>query len=106
MKAYIVELSNKSTIQADVDEVEKIMTGIETGNPVQLRQGIFNPSFFVAITPDEDRISIYKKDLLLANKHNDRDRLYEGGNDQKELPKPTLLKDIFNDTPLQISGKK
>lgn len=54
---YLVELSNKTKIQIDPDELPKVVEGIKSGNPVVVRQGIFNPSFFVSIVHDEQRIT-------------------------------------------------
>ena len=57
---YILNLSNTS-IKIDEDEVNKILAGINTGQVVVLRQGVFNPSYFVSIEEDiyqkrEDRL--------------------------------------------------
>lgn len=53
---YLIELSNKQSIPIDPDELPKVLQGIKTGNPVIVRQGIFNPSFFVDIVSDRKRI--------------------------------------------------
>lgn len=52
---YLVQLSNKTKIPIDEDELQNVLAGIQAGNPVKVRQGIFNPSFFVTIVEDEDR---------------------------------------------------
>ncbi len=52
---YLVELSNKREIPIDEDELPRVLAGIKSGNPVKVRQGIFNPSFFVAIVGDSSR---------------------------------------------------
>lgn len=102
MKAYKIQLSNKSEIQADDDEIQNILKGIQSGQPVMLRQGIFNPSFFVAIIRDVDRIKRFREDLLAINKHNYHDKEYDGGKDQRSLPAPQLLADIFKEMPLKL----
>jgi len=52
---YILNLSNTS-IKIDEDEINKILAGINTGQVVVLKQGVFNPSYFVSIEED-----IYQK---------------------------------------------
>ena len=52
---YLIELSNKREIPIDGDELLNVIEGIKTGSPVKVRQGIFNPSFFVAIVEDQER---------------------------------------------------
>ena len=55
--AYLIELSNKRSIKIDPSELPKVLEGIKSGNPVIVKQGIFNPSFFVSIVLDEKRIT-------------------------------------------------
>lgn len=55
-KAYVVEMSNGSKIKIDQEEVEKVLKGIESGSVIVVKQGIINPSFFINIIQDEDRI--------------------------------------------------
>ncbi len=52
---YIIELSNKRQIPIDQDELLDVMKGVAAKVPVIVRQGIFNPSFFVSIVEDEER---------------------------------------------------
>lgn len=52
---YIVKLSNKAEIPIDEDEVPRVVEGLKSGTLVKVRQGIFNPSFFVAVVEDEKR---------------------------------------------------
>lgn len=54
---YLIELSNKRNISIDAEELPKVLEGIKSGNPVIVKQGIFNPSFFVSIVKDEKRIT-------------------------------------------------
>lgn len=74
---YIVKLSNKAEIQIDEDEVARVVDGLKSGTLVKVRQGIFNPSFFVAVVEDENRKPI--------------DHYSEGLIERKNLP------DIFTD---------
>ena len=56
---YIVKLSNKAEIPIDEDEVQRVVEGLKSGTLVKVRQGIFNPSFFVAVVEDETRKPIH-----------------------------------------------
>ncbi len=53
--AYLVEMSNKTKIQIDVEELPQILEAIKNGSIVKVRQGFFNPAFFVDIIKDEER---------------------------------------------------
>jgi len=90
-KAYLIELSNKRTIQIDPKELDSVLEGIKSGNPVKVKQGIFNPSFFVDIVLDEKRIT----EIIEENKL--RKFQIERGEKPAEL-KP--LKDIFEEVDL------
>ncbi len=59
IQKYIITLSNKSTIPVDEDEVPLVIEAIKKGQPGKVRQGIFNPSFFVSLTLDNQRIKQY-----------------------------------------------
>lgn len=54
-KAYLVVMSRGESIPIDSDEIPNILTGIQNKAPVMLKQGIFNPSFFVSIVEDAKR---------------------------------------------------
>lgn len=59
MKRYKIILSNtKEFITIREDELTKALKGIQEGNPVMTREGIFNPSYFVAILPNYEREKI------------------------------------------------
>lgn len=101
-KCYIVELSTKRTIKCDADEVVKVIEGLQTGSVVKLRQGIFNPSYFVDLIEDEERrVSFVQKvQDLVRNNHQDLE--YHGGKNQRRLPSGMhSLKDIFEGTKLK-----
>lgn len=56
MRRFKIILSNsKEAITIQEDELKKVLVGIEMGDPVLVREGIFNPSFFVAIVEDKER---------------------------------------------------
>ncbi len=88
--AYLVELSNKTKIQIDPNELPRVLEGIKSGNPVIVRQGIFNPSFFVDIVQDEKRITEVMEDNKL------RKFAIEQGMEKPVQLKP--LKDIFEES--------
>lgn len=50
---YIIQLSNKTNIEIDQDDFEKIKRESATGNFIQVKKGIVNPSFIIAIVPLE-----------------------------------------------------
>ena len=55
---YKIVLSNtKESITIREDELSKVLKGIQEGNPVVILEGIFNPSYFVAIVPDQERMN-------------------------------------------------
>ena len=55
---YKIVLSNtKESITIREDELPKVLKGIQEGNPVVILEGIFNPSYFVAIVPDQERMN-------------------------------------------------
>ena len=98
IQKYIIHLSNKSEVQIDEDEVEIVVESIKTGKIGRVRQGIFNPSFFVSLTMDDKRYEQYKSD-----------NQYRGGANQQPLDNRTLapLKDIFqNILPEAKTSKK
>jgi len=84
MSAYIVKLSDKSEIPIEADEVEKVKVGLKTGQLVQVRQGIFNPSFFICLVLDIERLKAWRADQPQFNSVD-------------KTPKPLKpLADIFN----------
>ncbi len=85
IKKYIVQLTNKAEIPIDEDEVDKVVGGIQTGKVVRVRQGIFNPSFFVAMIRDAKREQRYFDD-----------NQYRGLNQAKEERELKPLPDIFS----------
>lgn len=95
-KAYIVRMSAKGTdVPIDADEVQKVIDGILNGLPIKVRRGIINPSFYVGIIEDVERISGYMQelnDIIAVNKQHEN----LGIGQKKELPKFTLLADIFS----------
>ncbi len=86
-KGYRVELSNKSVIQIDADEVELVLKSVAAGKPVKVRQGIINPSYIVCVTEDRERREKFLEDM----RHEPRERLMQG---------MQPLKDILTELPI------
>ena len=90
---YLIELSNKRSIQIDPEELPKVLNGIKSGSPVILKRGIFNPSFFVDIVEDDKRI-------MEVVEHN-RTIDFQIKNGMAKPSKLEPLKDIFE----KVRGK-
>jgi len=54
-KPFIIQLSNKTEVKIDSDELENVLKGISTGSPIRVKRGIVNPSFIVDIVGDMQR---------------------------------------------------
>lgn len=99
VRCYEVVLSTKDRIKLDSDELIKVTEAITTGSAVLLKQGFFNPSFFVGIVDDFERKLDYRNDVhkvLKENKLVD----YNINLTFKPFPKFKELKNIFEDVPL------
>ena len=55
-KALKVNMSSGDSIQIDSTELEKVLEAIQKGVPVMVKRGIFNPSFYVSIVEDKERM--------------------------------------------------
>ena len=86
-KKYKIKLSNGADIPIDEDEVEIVVAGIQSGRVVRVRQGIFNPSFFVAMIIDEQR----KMQWIDANRY----RTVQEKDNSALLPLPDMFKGIL-----------
>lgn len=51
MNYYIIQLSNKTEVEIDQDDFEKVQLNISSGNLIKVKRAILNPSFVVAIIP-------------------------------------------------------
>ena len=56
LQAFRVELSRGEPIPIDADELPVVIEAIQRGEPAIVRQGIFNPSFYVSVVRDEKRL--------------------------------------------------
>ena len=88
-KAYKIILSSGGEIRIDQDELNSAMVAVNTGSMGKMRQGIFNPSFLVAIILDEERVSGLERAISEAEGHK---RLFP----DKEVPIPKGLKSLEN----------
>ena len=103
-KAYKIIMSRGDSIQADEDELQKIIEAIQKGMPCVLQQGLFNPSFYVSIIQDEERLKEHWhliNDMELANR---RMGARMTPFDLEQGLKP--LKDIFEGTVLRLQSKQ
>lgn len=91
VQAYLVHLSNGVKIRIDEDEVPKLVQGINEKAVVVVRQGIINPSYFVALEKDIERVRTFLDDT----KYNDERSLARRGRGLEPL------ESIFENTPLQ-----
>lgn len=104
-KAFIVKMSVKNLdVQIDADEVQRVVDGIISGQPIKVKRGIVNPSFYVGIVEDVDRIKGYMDEVNRIVANNKNYDTYKIGH-KEALPEFTKLKDIFDGLKL-TSGQK
>ena len=104
-KAYVVKMSTRDNIQIDADEVALVLRGITQGQPIKVRRGIINPSFYTAIVEDVDRIKSYLDEINRIADSNLHYENYQLGH-KKELPEFQSLADIFEGVKLLSDGTK
>jgi hypothetical protein len=92
-KPYKIIMSRGDNIQIDADELPNILKGIVGKNPVMVRRGIINPSFYVSIVKDEERWRNHLENIKYMS--NEEKLLLEG------VPQ---LKDMFKDTVLKLKA--
>ena len=105
INALLVIMSKGKPIQIDGDEVGKVMQAVQTGNMVKVRQGIINPSFIVNIVRDDERTRAFNEEVNSILDHNQRDRAYNDGKYQREVPTARPLKDIFEGVTLNAPNQ-
>ena len=108
VKAYRIVMSRGDDIPFDEDELQKVYNAISSGQPAMLRQGLFNPSFYVSIIFDEKRVMEFIREFNETVRHNEQQKMYHDGQNLKQLPGFQPLKDIFAGTKLakMIEAKK
>jgi hypothetical protein len=99
---YIVQLSNKTEVRVDADELALIAEGIKTASPIRLRKGIINPSFIVCVVEDQERMSEFMSGIPGAQGSEE----YTEERARRRASGPTHLKDIFANSPLSIEKPK
>ncbi|KKK91935.1 hypothetical protein LCGC14_2707970, partial [marine sediment metagenome] len=52
-------MSRGDDLRIDSDELPKVLEAISSGTPAMVRSGIFNPSFYVSIIRDAERMKAY-----------------------------------------------
>ena len=104
LKGFVITMSRGEKIQLDSDEMAKVIHAMQTGSACKLRQGLFNPSFYISIAEDTKRMKDFRSDLNSALTSNKRDKEYNGGKFQKEIPVFKPLKDVFADVPMQLES--
>lgn len=104
VNAYLVIQSRGNPLKIDADELPRITNAMSGGKSVRVRQGIFNPSFYVQITEDYERIRDFNANWNSIAEHNKRDRDYNDGKHQRPLPEFKPLPDIFEGVPLQLDN--
>ena len=104
-KAYKVNLSKGESLPCDEDELANIILAIKSGSPCKIRSGIFNPSYYVSITVDTDRISEINRINGDIYNQNQIDYSLTGGKNLIEYKGLEKIKDIFESVNLQALPK-
>jgi len=96
-------MSKGDAIKIASEELAKVLEGINTGSAVMIKTGIFNPSFYVSIIRDEERVQEFYESLKMMDKPwlKDDEKKEEMGKDG-----PHLLKDMFEDIRKLAENKK
>lgn len=95
MSYYIIQLSNKTEVEIDQEDFDKVSANISSGNLIKVKKAILNPSFVVAIIP------IVKEETRKTEGHIDPERgVYVLDKDEKQ---PYQLKDGFKQYPDQLN---
>lgn len=89
-KSFVIELSTKSIVRCDPDEISKLMEAMRKGVPVLLKQGLVNPSYIVAVREDEERRIKFFDDTKYPQDSHRRSLGMEP------------LRNIFSETPLML----
>lgn len=89
-KSFVIELSTKTVVRCDPDEIPKLMEAMRKGLPVLLKQGLVNPSYIVAVREDEERRIKFLDDTKYPQDSQRRSRGLEP------------LRNIFSETPLML----
>lgn len=102
-RAYKIVMSRGNPLQIDADEMPKVIEAMQEGKPCKVKQGIFNPSFYVEIVEDTERIQEHNAEVRRIEEMNRQDREYHGGKAQRKVPVLKPLKNIFEGVPLKLA---
>lgn len=93
---FKIVMSRGDDLRIDSDELPKVLEAISSGTPAMVRSGIFNPSFYVSIIRDAERMKAYYDSPPLFSE-TDNKRIEAG---------PEKLKDLFGDIRKLVENKK
>lgn len=64
MKGFKILLNGNNSIKIDADEIPKFIKALQSSSSALFRQGMFNPSYYIALVEDKDRESTREVDAL------------------------------------------
>ncbi len=82
-KAYKV-VCTKLEIQIDQEELQTVLDAVSSGDVAVLKKGIFNPSYFIGVVEDEQRVVEFSRDI-------------DRNNQRAKIHGMVKLKDIYPD---------
>jgi len=88
-------------MKLDADELSKVALAVQSGGSCWVRQGLFNAKSFSDVVRDLNREREYRERLDSIEQHNDRDKNYGGGKDQKPYPEFKRLENVFEGVDLK-----
>lgn len=102
VRAYKIIMSRGEPLLIDAEEMPKVIEAMQGGKPCKVKQGIFNPSFYVEIIEDTERVERHIAEVRRIEESNRQDREYHGGKAQRDIPTLKPLKNIFEGVPLKL----
>lgn len=105
LKAYKVDMSRGAPMKCDADELPNVILAIKTGAPCKIRSGVFNPSYYVSITEDTERIAEVQRENGTIRQHNEHVER-TGGKEYQKYKGMQPLKDIFEGITLSAGNKR
>lgn len=103
-RAYKVNLSKGDPIPVDAEELPDVLQAIKSGMPCRVKRGVFNPSYYVSITEDRERVDEIEHHNAMADENNERVKKYGGTLIGYKGLQP--LKDIFEGIDLKGKNRK
>jgi len=105
LQAYKVNLSKGDAMPCDTDELPQIVLAVKTGSPCKIRSGIFNPSYYVSITEDKDRIEEVEIQNSRIRKCNEQESRYGKAKNYENYKELKPIKDIFEGVNLSTGSQ-